>query len=178
MNTLRAINSKQQPIYQVLRLRVGDWLAWELFPVLERRIRLYSPEIATDTPVDMLISVLRQAFVADNPLYCIMVLHDEHHNINAHLIAWIEILWGRNYALVHQLKADLDVRKFRSAAWTELYHWITMVNQLGCKPPVMELRWATHRGDAWHRSLKRLCRFERSVLSLDINQIQQLAERK
>jgi len=160
---------------RALRLDPEDHLCWAIWPAFEARLKLYSTEVAPDTPVELFIPLLRRAFVENNPLYFIMIIINDEDEIVGHCIGWHEQVWGKNYALIHQAKLDVSSKISRNV-WLEIRIWIHRINSLGCNPPISSLRFVTTRGDGWYRRLKGKCEFERSVLFLTLDHLNEVCE--
>jgi len=148
--------------------------SWELWPKLEERLRLYSVEIAPDTPVELLIVLLREAFARNSPGHFMLLVLRGSEAVG-HLIGWMETSWNKHHVLIHQAKLD-EPSEIQSIVWGELYNWIGVLNALGVEPPIEHLRFVTTRGDGWYKRLKGLCNFDRSVLSVGLENIRELAE--
>ena len=152
---------------KVLLMTPDNPLCWSLWPSLESRLNRLSPEIAPESPVELLIANLRDAFIKNHLGYFTLILFDpETFKIHGHLLAWVEISWGSGLVWIHQCYTDSDVSEFYASASVEFDAWLNKVNST-LQTPITKVRWATERGGAWHRRMKKYTKFDRSILTLD-----------
>lgn len=158
----------------IYRFSANDPLSWQLWPALEKRICRYSPTVAPETPVPMLLKLMREGFASGTPLIATwgLIEEDTTHelpHVTGHLIAWVESSWGQNYALVHQAHVDEYAHEFRWPMMNLLKEWIASLNSGGMNPPITYYRWLTDRARAWSAVFGDRCVYDRSVLLVKID---------
>ena len=152
----------------IIRMKPSDPRCWAWWPNYENRIVKLSPPLAPDTPNEKLIPFLRDAFVKDSLGHFLLALVDEETgSVKGHLLAWVETMWGTPQIIIHQCITDFDVTAHYAAAADEFDAWIGMVNSF-IPEKITNVRWASERGDAWHKRLKRCPEFSRSISILNI----------
>lgn len=149
------------------RFSANDPLSWRLWPDLEARLERVCPTLTPETPVPMLLKLLREAFANGTPLVAVWgLLKDER--ITGHLIGWTETSWGNNYALVHQAHTDNNEHgSLMAPMMAFLGGWIDDMNKAGVTPPITHIRMLTERGAAFSLMFKGKCVYDRSVILIE-----------
>lgn len=161
----------------IYRLNPNDPESWQLFPVLERRIREFLPRYGVELQLEPLLAEMRARWVTTPDLAGYWLALSDGEPV-AHLVSWAMVEQGEPFIHVNQLERDQDgpsIREFVPVILSELDKWASELNrryELAGRPERFRdvEFWTMHDREFWGRYLPREIRQLRHVLRFAVEE--------